>query len=414
MLNWLRLDSHSRGRRRFNSGAGFSQSICALTSFLSSALGPFALDGISFSKWIIYTTGYFLILSFQRTIYLENHLLDDASQKYWNASYWVPILIFFLPFINYFTLGYEFSEIDILFLFGFVFALIQDRYRYLYLTENSVISLTGDFFWLVSSGAILLVGLVFYPNQLSSFFLLQIIVGPVLGTLPLAIRAKSLQTYFFERSHLQNSESKYLGYVRAQFILGSVIAMIFSLIVVRFLPVEQLKSYKVIQTMISPYQSIANILAVSIFAKRVRKTDSKSLFSVLKFSGNLLLAQIVFSGVLIGIYESFKNRSILGNESLFPSSTYLAIALIGPILMLSAIPLSAYMRSKRMGREIFISGTAGSISIVLLAYVCNMASNLFGILISVSVSTALTVFLSIVLTFFNTRREVSKLHAIDG
>ncbi len=393
-------------RNRLNSRAGISQAICALTSLLSSAVGPFALEGLSFTKWILYTTGFFLIQSFQRSIYLDNHLLDNAgmqSRRYWDASSWTPFLILSVPLINFFALGYKLTSLDLLLILSFYLSLLQDRFRYLFLAENPKIPLIADLLWLLSSAVFLLTPIVLSSIYLADVFLIQMFVCPALGIIPLLLKARNLKQHKAKLYKLDSATSKYLGYIRFQFVFGAIVAMFFSVYVVKHLSIEELKMYKIIQTIISPYQSFANILGISIYASRLEKSLSNEFLSVMKFCRHLFLLQVFCSVINMVLYHIFRNYIQVWFSFSLPEISLLGVALIGPISMLSAIPLSAFMRRNRMGREILISGLMGSLFLILLISNFNLDSNLFGILFTLSASAFLTVVMSFLLTAIKTR-----------
>jgi hypothetical protein len=390
------ISNHSK----FNSKAAISQAVCSLTSFFSAALGPFVLTGNTFQKWTIYTTGFFLIQSLQRTLYLENHLLEShqkKSHKYWHASYWIPSLIFVLPVVNLIFLNYKFSLTDFILIIGFSFALLQDRYRYLYLSNDPRKSLFGDLVWFFSSFLIMLISVVFKDLNLSFSFLLQLCVGPFLGFLFLIIGSKKIELHKIGIDSLNDLDKKYLQYVRTQFLFGLIVTFLFSAYVVKYLSVNELKTYRIIQTVISPYQSISVIISTSILATSYILNSFNNLFSILRFSCRLLIIQIPFS-VIILVLNAKLSHQITINHIALPDTMFLAISLLGPMFMLSSTPLSAFMRKNRMGEEILISGIAGSISLLLLTGSLPVSSSILVILVSASLAPIFTVTISFILT----------------
>lgn len=402
---------------RFNSQAAFSQAACALTSFLSSGFGPFALEDTHFKKWILYTTGYFLIQSFQRSIYLENHLLDHSrvsSRLYWDSSFWIPLLILVVPLINFFTIDISFGYEDLLFVSSFFIALHQDRFRYLFLRENPKIALNADLIWLVSSAFLLLLSVLFSPSRINEFFLIQLGICPVLGLVPLIIRAKSCGWEKKQKRKLKKPFTKYLVYLRIQFVSGAIIAMVFAIIIVKYLPTDQLKDFKIVQTVISPYQSFANILAISIFAGQIENSTKHGFFSVIKFCRNLFVFLVFCSMMTLACYDLFWRQIQILFSFTLPEVSTLLIALIGPIIMLSAIPLSAYMRRNRMGEQILVAGFMGSFALIVLSSNSELVSNVSGVFWILSISMVSTVLASLFLSFMKVKKGVFGIDAFKS
>jgi hypothetical protein len=263
--------------------------------------------------------------------------------------------------------------------------------------------LIADLLWLLSSAVFLVTPILLSNIYLADVFLIQMFVCPALGIIPLLLKARILKQHKAKLYKLDSATSKYLGYIRFQFVFGAIVAMFFSVYVVKHLSMEELKMYKIIQTIISPYQSFANILGISIYASRLEKSLNNEFLSVIKFCRHLFLLQIFCSVITMAMYPIVRNYIQVWFSFTLPEISLLIVALVGPISMLSAIPLSAFMRRNRMGREILISGLMGSLILILLISNFNLVSNLLGILFTLSASAFLTVVMSFLLTAIKTR-----------
>ena len=380
----------------FNSLASISQLICALTSFYGSLCGPFFLNTTTFRKWVIYNTGYFLIQSFQRNIYLENHLLSGSenSRKFWQASRLIPFLTFLLPLISVFLLNLRFSFVDIVMIAGFLLALFQDRFRYLFLSLRPKVAISGDSTWLTTSLLLTIFGLIFTRKHLEDIFLLQIVIGPLLGLIPLLAKSAALGYFDQKKESLGKENTSYLNYLRIQFYIGSLVSLAVSITIVKYLSVIDLKTFKIIQTLLSPYQSLGAILYVAVYSNRQRSTSEFSYKNVMRVSKKLLIAPILVVATFHLVFFLIKVH-FSKSYWFIPNIDDLGIALVGPILMSSFIPIGAYLRRNLLGKEILAGGLAGSITYLSLLYLFNYSKTIFGIFFSTSTAAVVSIILNV-------------------
>jgi len=277
---------------------------------------------------------------------------------------------------------------------GFLMSIIQDRYRYLHLSKTPKIAITGDFTWLVSIISILIFGFFLFPDHLESVFILQLFVGPILGLIPLIW--KSNKNHFNSRdSHgIKPLNVSYLNFLRFQFYIGSIVSFAVSTNIVRYLSVEDLKTFKIIQTFLSPYQSLGSVLYVAIYANKKEKLADFTYRNMIRLSKKLLLVQLFIATSFFLLYAIFLYQ-FPNHYWFFPDLQSLIVSLIGPIIMVGFIPIGAYLRRNCMGRQILLAGLSGSLSYLILLFPLHLSRTILGIFFSTSSSIAITIILNV-------------------
>lgn len=379
----------------FNLRASLSQTMCSISTLYVSFCGPFFLDSTAFKKWMVYTTAFFMIQSYQRNIYLENHLLrkNEDFFGYWIACRFLPLSYLVVPLVIGIVFNFRMSFFDFGMTCGYLISLIQDRYRYLFLTAKPRLVNQVDGLSLFTTLVISFLGVVFFRDSLEKIFMLQLLFSPIIGLIPLIRNALVILEKNCSNNYQVNSAKTYLNFLRTQYITGSAISMTALIVLVNSLGVEQLKTLKIIQNFISPYQGLSVILLVAIYANKNSEENRNKFETLLQLSKNLFLSQIL--AVPIYILGCFLISSRLFESNLFSFDIKsLSIGLVGTVLMVCSMPISAYLRTHTLGKEILIAGLLGSFTYVALLFGLNLSQTIYGFFLSTSVGIFITVMLN--------------------
>lgn len=379
----------------FNIGASLSQAICSISTLYVSFCGPFFLDSTAFKKWMLYTTAFFMIQSYQRNIYLENHLLrkDEDSFHYWLACRFLPLSYLILPLIIGVVSNFRISIFDIGMTSGYLIALVQDRYRYLFLSVKPRLVIQSDGSTMFTTLFISMLGVIIFRDNLEEIFLLQLLLSPMIGLILLCRNSLAIPEKKSNKQHTIKTSRGYLNFLRTQYIAGSSISLMALMVLVDSLGVEQLKSLKMIQNFISPYQGLSVILLVAIYANKNSQENRDRYKTSLRLSKKLFLSQALAVPV-------FALGCLLISSRFFESNWFildmksLSVGLAGTVLMVCSMPISAYLRTNNLGKEILIGGLLGSLAYVVLLFGLNFSKSIFGFFLSTSISIFVTVTLN--------------------
>lgn len=379
----------------FNMGASLSQAICSISTLYVSFCGPFFLDSTAFKKWMLYTTAFYMIQSYQRNIYLENHLLrkDEDSFYYWLACRLIPLSYLSLPLITGVVFNFRVSMFDLGMTSGYLIALVQDRYRYLFLSAKPRLVIQADGLAMFTTLFISMIGVVIFRDNLEKIFLLQLLLSPMIGLIPLFQSSLAIPERKTNKQHKIKASRGYLNFLRAQYIGGSSISFMALMVLVNSLGVEQLKSLKMIQNFISPYQGLSVILLIAIYANKNSQENRNRYKSSIGLSKKLFLSQTLAVPVFVLGCFLVSSRFLESNWFILDIKS-LSVGLAGTVLMVCAMPISAYLRTNSLGKEILIAGLLGSLVYVGLLFGLNFSKSIFGFFLSMSIGIFVTVMLN--------------------
>jgi hypothetical protein len=215
----------------------------------------------------------------------------------------------------------------------------------------------------------------------------------MIGLIPLFQSSLAIPERKTNKQHKIKASRGYLNFLRAQYIGGSSISFMALMVLVNSLGVEQLKSLKMIQNFISPYQGLSVILLIAIYANKNSQENRNRYKSSIGLSKKLFLSQTLAVPVFVLGCFLVSSRFLESNWFILDIKS-LSVGLAGTVLMVCAMPISAYLRTNSLGKEILIAGLLGSLVYVGLLFGLNFSKSIFGFFLSMSIGIFVTVMLN--------------------
>jgi hypothetical protein len=263
----------------------------------------------------------------------------------------------------------------------------------LFLSAKPRLVIQADGLAMFTTLFISMIGVVIFRDNLEKIFLLQLLLSPMIGLIPLFQSSLAIPERKTNKQHKIKASRGYLNFLRAQYIGGSSISFMALMVLVNSLGVEQLKSLKMIQNFISPYQGLSVILLIAIYANKNSQENRNRYKSSIGLSKKLFLSQTLAVPVFVLGCFLVSSRFLESNWFILDIKS-LSVGLAGTVLMVCAMPISAYLRTNSLGKEILIAGLLGSLVYVGLLFGLNFSKSIFGFFLSMSIGIFVTVMLN--------------------
>lgn len=319
----------------------FSQAITSVTNFVTSICAINYLNPEEFRKWFVYVVSTLAIQGVLRTTVLESDLIDYGKiSSIRSRAILIASLFPFVVMLS--SYGYSrssFSDLDIALAIYCTLILIQDVARYRFLSVEPRITLYSDAVWLSVVLILLSVGTFF--GLISLFWFLGLsILGPLLGCVVFLM---------FHKSRIKKSRGKVLRvgdsqrrYLLVQSVFGTLVTLFTLFTLARYCSAGELETIRIIQTIASPFYSLAAAYWLTIVAGQPNTRNFNEDLS--RTIRNLAGYLVFLSTVSILIY-------LLGDKTHFVEVRELVVTMIiavsVPIVNAITYPTSYILRSRR-------------------------------------------------------------------
>jgi positive regulator of sigma E activity len=281
-------------------------------------------------------------------------------------------------------------NVDFILTIGISISILQDRYRYLFLATEPKYAVKSDLVWLLASLITIGFGYLLIRTYMEEIYLLQFVASPALGFILLKHWSKGLTQDNNSNAIISSPTRLYVRKISIAVYVSSLTSLLITSTLSRTLNLLDLKGLRLIQTFQSPLQSVAVIFLVSYYSSR---KNEKSKLESLNLTKKLALFNLAIALLILTIYQLVR-ISMEFQEVQFPSPGYLLIALAGTVTISSLMPMGARLRSLKLGGAILTSSLVSSGALIVCLYALNLQKSLKGILISFSLSTVLSAFLT--------------------
>lgn len=343
-----RLDAINIGKIASERAPFLSQLISSATSLLGSVIALAALHGSDLKKWFLYVGTSMALQGVIRATLLETDLLlyGHVTKKNRSWSLLCSLLPFTLLLVVHLILDMKLSLLDLILVITSVLSLVQDKLRYELVRNDRLGVVLADATWCFLSIIGLL--LVMTPVRHSPLTIYAILFfGPSISSVYLHSRRKLMSP---------QSMNPELKNVRRYIILQNLSILMFTfftnLILTKYLSGELFYQFRLIQTVVSPIQSIG--LAIW-FSKIVHfDKDLKEYTQIFRKSRRLIIFAISYLFIFLLFILNGKSHSIL-NVDIIGLLAVMAAG-IAPILNIGFYEVSLYIRSKQLNFQTFKVG----------------------------------------------------------
>jgi hypothetical protein len=234
-----------------------SQAVSSASNFVMAAFAIVSFEHSDFLKWCIFSVSTLALQGCLRNIFLESEFAIYGTVRKRNLQICICtsfLFVIFLVFVSNTILNSDFSDVD-LFLALYSFSLLlEDFYRYKFLKIKPKVTLLVDVAILIAA-CILLIG-YFTWLDFTIVQALSIMIG---------VQFTSFAIFLFSTHEKFIESAERRDYYRESFLsiqsLTNLVSMVgANFLLVKFLSIDQLRDFRLIQLSISPLQSLSLIL----------------------------------------------------------------------------------------------------------------------------------------------------------